>query len=200
MAFPGSCLPYKDDIPFFLDICSFGHLPYESPVKGAGLASHQFQVMLGIELPFVVAEEPFVARYFSAVMEDVDPVDGQLDPHLQPDIRDRYGVVVLVDNDCRVFIDLRFKKANIDKRHGGKRDKTFFFSFKETVDILRAPGDPVGAMLEAGAQQVLVELLEALNDRHGNEEVAPYISDHAFHPALLIGGSRVAEAGLKIIV
>ena len=49
-------------------------------VEGAGLASDQFQVMLGIELPFVVAEEPCVARYLSAVIEDVDPVDREARP------------------------------------------------------------------------------------------------------------------------
>ena len=51
-------------------------------VEGAGLASYQFQVMLGIELPLVVPEEPLVVCYPPAVMEDVDPVDGQLYPDL----------------------------------------------------------------------------------------------------------------------
>jgi len=156
--------------------------------------------MLGIELPLIVAEEPLVARYPPAVIEYADPVYRDLDTHLEPHVAYRHRVVVLVDDDRRVLVDLCFRDIHVAQRHGGQRDEVFPFPLKEAVDILRAAFRPVGAVAKARLKEPLVEFLEALHDGYGDKVIAPDIPDHPFGAALLMGGSRVAEAGIEVII
>lgn len=55
-------------------------------------------------------------------------------------------------------------------------------------------------MVQAGFKKPLIEFFKALHSGHGHQVIAPDIPDGPFRAALLVGATRIAEAGLKIIV
>jgi hypothetical protein len=56
------------------------------------------------------------------------------------------------------------------------------------------------AMTQTGIEKVPVQFFKTLDNGDGNQVVAPDISDRPFNAPLLMGASRIAETGGKIII
>ena len=104
------------------------------------------------------------------------------------------------DHDGGVLVDLRLKKAHVAQ--AARQAEGSDVPFPSQRDSRHSPCGLAcgGSRGEGRSEGAFVEFLEALHDGDGNKVIAPYISDHPFRPALLMGGSRVAEAGLEVVV
>lgn len=75
-------------------------------MKGLRPLLNQFQIMLRVELPFIVAKEPQVRGQSFAVMEGLQVLHGQLDLDLEPGIESGYGIPVFIYNHRGIGINL----------------------------------------------------------------------------------------------
>ena len=101
-----------------------------------------------------------------------------------------------VDNDGRILVCLRSRRAILASGTAGRgSDILLFQKDRRYSPCARRSG---GAVFEAGAQEVFVKFLEALNDGHGTRKLRlTYPITPSTRPS---HWRRVAEAGLKIIV
>lgn len=85
-------------------------------IESSRLAPDQLQVVLGIELPFVVAEEPFVRGDLPSFIKEFYPIDGTLTFKLEAGILYRNGVVVFIGHHRSIFIYFRVEDPQVAER------------------------------------------------------------------------------------
>ena len=169
-------------------------------MKGAGTLLNQFEIMIRIQLPLIVAKDPGMRGQPFAGMKEIDPVNVQLDLDLETHIPAGDGIAVFIHSDRGIGVHFAAADLGDGEGHGRQRQEAACSSWKNSFTVFSLPLEPVVAIGQTFGQELLVQGLKTVGLRQRHEVVALDVAHQALDAAFLVGRRRVTEAGRKIIV
>lgn len=162
-------------------------------VQRRRLAAEDLQVMLGVQALLVAAVQPRMPGHDLLAGHNDDLVDVALDRHRAKGVAARHAVAVAVEADCLELVHLRrLRNAGIKGiwRQGQRLGSVASEALADALDLARL--DTL-TFCPAAAQQVRVQIGQALHHGHGRGPVTLQMANAALDARLLLRPTHQAE-------
>ena len=125
-------------------------------MESHGPSLNQFEVMIGVKTPFIVAVQTLMRSQLLRAEKNLHPIRVEQHLHPEPRITARDGLSVLIHNDGRIFVSPAAGWLHIGEGRFGKDEKMRLLLFVQLVHASLPPGHLVIAIREALPKNLLV--------------------------------------------